>query len=346
MVERAPAASRGNLHFAVVGAGIAGLACARALVDNGVRTTVFERGAQIGGRIASQAWEGGISDTGAQFLTARSESFAATLQAWSAAGWVQRWEPALAAFEHGQGSRMSSAVSCYVGMPTMHAIAERLGAGLDVVYRAQVGRITRGSAEWYLFDRDGRPLGISGFDGLVLAVPSPMALELVRGVDGLAAPLAPRLEPIAWDACWTTSVVFSRMGNIEFDVAFIRDDPILSWAAREGSKPGRELPAGVPERWLLQARPTWSKNFAHLTPDEAGRWMQRAFAARLARPMQQRSCIAVHWPYASPLGQFGAPCHWDASQTFGMAGDWCTGSSVESAYLSGTALAQAITASV
>jgi len=255
---------------------------------------------------------------------------------------VQPWEPGLAAFDQGQGNRMTSSTPCFVGVPSMLSIVEHLAQDIDIVFHAHVGRIARGSAEWFLFDGHERPLGIAGFDGLVLALPSVLALELVRGVPELAGALGPRLAAVQWDACWTASVVLSRLSGIEFDAAFIRDDPILVWAAREGSKPRRSNPPGMPERWLLQARASWSNNFARLAPDEAGRWMQRAFAARLARPLQQKSCYAVHWPQASPTGSLGAPFHWDAPLTFGLAGDWCSGASIESAFLSGSGVAQAI----
>jgi uncharacterized protein with NAD-binding domain and iron-sulfur cluster len=43
-----------NGKYAVVGAGIAGLAAARALVDRGHHVTVFERANVAGGRVATR----------------------------------------------------------------------------------------------------------------------------------------------------------------------------------------------------------------------------------------------------------------------------------------------------
>jgi predicted NAD/FAD-dependent oxidoreductase len=348
MTDQAPTHSKGKLHFAVVGAGVAGLVCARELVAKGVRVTLFERVSAVGGRLVSLPWEGGMSDIGAQFLTARSPEFAAEMQAWLEDGLAQRWEPALMEFDKGQGNVVKASVACYVGVPSMQSLADHLARDLDIVFDTQVARITRGSAEWYLFDALDRPLGISGFDGLVLAVPSPVALGLVRGLVEFtpddALTLVQRLESVSWDACWTASVALSRPSGIEFDVAFIRDDPILVWAARECSKPTRRKGEGVAERWLLQARANWSNNFAQLPPEEAGRWMQRAFAARLARPLAQKSCMAIRWPYATPAGFLSERFVWDGAKTIGLAGDWCGGASVESAYLSGLQVARAIMA--
>jgi predicted NAD/FAD-dependent oxidoreductase len=330
----------------VVGAGVAGLACARQLRAQGMRASVFERRAAPGGRLASQSWDGGVCDLGAQFLTGRSAAFQAQIDRWLAEGVLQRWDPVLAEFDKGQGMVVKASSVAYVGVPSMQAIAERLATDLEVHYDAEVGRIARGSAEWYLFDIQDRPLGISGFDGLVLALPSPSSLGLLRALAEFAPEAVPegldRLDGVAWDACWSACIALSRPSGIEFDVAFIRDDPILSWAAREGSKPGRQPGPGVAERWLLQARSSWSNGFPDMAPDDAARWMQRAFAARLARPLLQKSCVALRWAQASPVGLFEPVYVWDAPRRVGLCGDWCGGSSIESAFLSGQGIGLAI----
>jgi predicted NAD/FAD-dependent oxidoreductase len=72
--------------------------------------------------------------------------------------------------------------------------------------------------------------------------------------------------------------------------------------------------------------------------------MQRAFAARLARPLAQKNCVAIHWHAAAPAEPLAQPYLWDPDRAVGLAGDWCGGARIESAFLSGTALARAIAA--
>ena len=327
-----------KLHFAVVGAGVAGLTCARELVARGARVTVFERGAAPGGRLASLQSDAGSFDVGAQFFTVQTELFAKEVHRWVGADLVRTWEANLAELNHGQITSVSPGAARFVGVPTMQSIAQYLARDLDVVFDAEVGRITRGSSEWYLFDPRERQLGIVGFDALVLAVPSIDALRLVRSETNFAQ----RLETVRWDACWATSLALSRPSGIEFDAAVICDDPILAWAARDSSKPMRQTTDGTAERWLLQARSTWSRNFIEMGVDEAARWMQRAFAARLARPLAQRSCSALRWRASTPIEALTETFLWEPERGIGLAGDWCGGSRVESAYLSGMGLAQAI----
>ena len=72
---RAPASS-----IAVVGAGIAGIACARTLMQAGHRVTVFEKSAGAGGRMSTRRTEFGGFDHGAQYFTVRDARFRQLLQ--------------------------------------------------------------------------------------------------------------------------------------------------------------------------------------------------------------------------------------------------------------------------
>ena len=351
MAEQAADVGGTAPRVAIVGAGVAGLTCARALADRGWRVRVFERGSSIGGRLASLQTDSGSFDVGAQYLTVQSEPFADEVRRWAGADLVRSWEAALADLSNGQGSLIGPSTTRYVGIPTMQSLAVFLARGLDIRVDSDVSRLAHGLEPgalagvraWTLFDAQDRPLGgvadgAGGFDALVLAVPSVDALALVRG----HCDFVPQLESVRWDACWSAALSLLRPSSIEFDGAFINDDPILAWAARETSKPMRDAVEGVPERWLLQARPSWSNNFVELGHDEAARWMQRAFAARLARPLAQKSCSALRWRVATAATPLTVPCLWDADRRLGLAGNWCGGARIESAYLSGMALARAI----
>ena len=78
------------LHYAVIGAGIAGLSCARALAASGVHVTVFDKSRGSGGRMSTRRGEGWACDHGAQYFTARDPLFQAELARWQAAGVAAR----------------------------------------------------------------------------------------------------------------------------------------------------------------------------------------------------------------------------------------------------------------
>ena len=107
-------------RIAIVGAGLAGLTCARELTVHGLTPTIFDKGRGLGGRLSTRRADGGFQfDHGAQYLTAKSAAFRALLSQAEAAGAVARWpldrdEPA------------------FVGLPGMTGLAKFLGSGLDI----------------------------------------------------------------------------------------------------------------------------------------------------------------------------------------------------------------------
>jgi predicted NAD/FAD-dependent oxidoreductase len=60
---------------AVIGAGLGGLSCAQVLRAAGVSVRVFEQNGAVGGRCATQLWQGHLVDTGVQFFTAQTGDF-------------------------------------------------------------------------------------------------------------------------------------------------------------------------------------------------------------------------------------------------------------------------------
>src|SRR4051794_19111663 len=115
-------------HIAGIGAGLAGLSCARALRARGAPTRLFDKGLSAGGGLATRRAEAGGQalqfDHGAQYLTARGEAFAALLAAHGAAPW-------------GEPGRL-------VGTPGMSALPRVLAAGLDLAAARHVPAVEGG----------------------------------------------------------------------------------------------------------------------------------------------------------------------------------------------------------
>src|SRR6202035_4445293 len=78
-------------RVAVVGAGVAGMACAHSLTEQGVEVRVFEQERCPGGRLASRRLDALRFDHGVQYFTAQDSPFAPVLRGWHAAGVVAPW---------------------------------------------------------------------------------------------------------------------------------------------------------------------------------------------------------------------------------------------------------------
>ena len=107
------------IPIVIIGAGMAGLACARRLADAGLAPVVLDKGRGIGGRVATRRAGSLQFDHGAQYMNAHGSDFAAVLRNLGETG-------ALAGWQDGTGQTHS------VGVPGMSAIPKALGAGLDI----------------------------------------------------------------------------------------------------------------------------------------------------------------------------------------------------------------------
>ena len=79
-----------GLHVAVVGAGMAGVVCARTLVQAGHRVTLLEKSRGLGGRMSTRHTEFGGFDHGSQYFTVRDARFETALRS-NATSVVRPW---------------------------------------------------------------------------------------------------------------------------------------------------------------------------------------------------------------------------------------------------------------
>jgi renalase len=284
----------GSDAVCVVGAGLAGLRCARALHDAGREVVVLEKGRGPGGRTASRRTDRGRFDHGVPALPA------GTLPEGIAAAWTPRTapgEPALDGLE--------------VAVPTMHAHARALAEGLDVRTQATVAGLRTDADGAHAQLEGGEELG--PFARVVVTAPGPQAAALLR----TAAPaLAARAADVHYDPCWTALAAWEAPLELGFDAA--REAGDVAWAVREASKPGRE----PGERWTVQASAAWSTPRLEaerdaIAPDVVALLAALAGRSELPPPAQ----LAAHrWRYATPRRRIGEE-HLREGR-FLLAGDW------------------------
>jgi renalase len=305
---------------AVVGAGLAGIACARALRDAGVHCRVFESRRGPGGRLATRRFAAASFDHGAQYLTATDDRFRSVLEAACDAGAAGIWVPDFA----GKSSR-----DLWVGVPAMSALPRFLAQGLDIEYGAHITRVDRMRRRgWALLDDRG--VAHSDFTAIVLALPAPDAAALASGRTQLAA----RVKLVAMAPCWAAMAAFEPPLTGMPDAAS-PGDPTLAWFARDGSKPGR---VGA-DAWVLHASADWSR----AAFDRPAASVQDALLERfLAKNGQARPRLVLsdahRWRHARVETPLGEPFLFDADAGLAFCGDWCLDARAEAAWLSGTAV--------
>lgn len=325
-------------RIAVVGAGLAGLMAARALLARGASTvTVFEKSRAPGGRAATRREGAHRFDHGAQYFTQRDARLEGHRRAWEAAGLVAPWSARLAARDDGVWRPLSEGERRWVAVPGMRALGEWLAQPVDVRYACTVRALAHSGDTWQVETLED---GVHGpYDAVLVTVPAPQAHALL-------APHAPaflaRVARAAYQPCLAAMLVLAERPDVAWDGAFVNDDAVLAWVARNASKPGRD----AAECWVLHARADWSAQ--HLDAEPATRLpdLLDAFARVIGARPAVTHAVAHRWRYAipDPVAEGAAEAHHDATLGLGVAGDWCTGGRVEGALLSGLALADAVLA--
>jgi predicted NAD/FAD-dependent oxidoreductase len=324
-----------RLRIGVVGAGITGLWASRVLQEQGHAVVVFDKGRRPGGRLATRR-AGSLSfDHGAQYFTVKSESFRRQVQSWLADGVVAEWTGRIGSLAAGRISTSEGGTQRYVGRPGMSALARHLAEGLEIHSRIRVAAATEIGDAWRLTAEEGTVLG--EFDVTLVTVPAPQAEPLLAGHPGLASAAGrARLRP-----CWAVLAAFEQTLDVPLDGVFV-EHPILSWAARDSSKPGR--PAG--ENWVLHASAEWSEAHLEDDPRAVTSELLSGFADALDRKLPPPTYTDAHrWRYALPDPPLQEPCLFDERTRLGAGGDWCGGPRIEGAFRSGAALADRVLAS-
>ncbi|GAB60499.1 NAD(P)/FAD-dependent oxidoreductase [Rheinheimera nanhaiensis] len=323
------------MTIAIIGAGIAGAACAQRLQQQGQHVVVFDKGRAVGGRMSSKRTSAGYLDLGAQYFTARTPAFSSQCQRWLAQQVIERWHGALGLIEQGMLGASPDATERYIGIPSMQKPVQQLLADISVQH-AEVSAVHFEQGCWQLYA--GADL-LGQFQQLVLAVPQQQAARLLQQVIESQWQLKSLFAQIALLPCWAVNIELAESDSlpVQFDGIFVKQDAQISWLARQGSKTGR---AG-PQHWLVHFTPAWSAEHLELSADEVAQHalaaLQRVFNTRV----KAVATLSHRWRYAQQVADYpllGALRLHDVK--LGLCGDWLNGGRVENAWLSGKQLAE------
>ena len=312
---------------AVIGAGMAGITCARALVDAGFDVTVFEKSRGLGGRIATRRVGKTLTmDHGAQFITARSDVFKDFMQRACKAGTADVWHPKMD--DSGQGTDDE----WFVGRPRMNSFLKPLAQGLDIRSKATVSSITRDEQGWRIECAKGAP---EIFDRVVCTVPVDQARTLLATEQNITD----AIKNVVVAPCWTL-LMASEM-RLRVDAEVLRNPTAnIAWMARNNTKPGRGAAGSV---WVVHASVDWSRRNLELDKYEA----IDALLGLVAEVSGSRKHVTTYesahrWRYAQTETPLGQPFASTDDGTLFVGGDWCLGARVEYAFESGSAIATAV----
>ncbi|MCZ7438506.1 FAD-dependent oxidoreductase [Micromonospora sp. WMMC241] len=307
----------------VVGAGIAGVACAAELVRAGVPVEVRERARVTGGRMASKRFDGRPADLGAAYFTVDDPDFAAVVADWQAAGLAREWTDTLVAYGPRGREQVRGPVR-WAAPRGLRSLVEHLAEGVPVTHDRLVMTVEPGPRV------DGRAA-----EAVVLAMPGPQAALLL---DPALAEATRAVAAQRWASTLSAVLHFPARRWPDFRGAFVNDHPVLSLVCDDGDRRGDDAP-------VLVAHTTPQFAAGHLLqPTGARPEIEQAVRDLLGLSEPAASTHVHRWTYARPtmVGE-GGTYHLD-DDGIGLAGDAFGRPRVQSAWRSGHDLGRALAA--
>lgn len=330
----------------VIGAGIAGLACARELARRGVPAKVLERARGVGGRCATRRFDGQPVDYGVPLLHATTREFGNELRELpedgAVAGWPERLrEPRLAcqpdAFR--PGNRRLARRDGVSEFP------KHLARGLDVELNARVVRLEPAGVRTRVVLESGAAHE-SRF--VVLATHLPKTLELLTPLARDWPGAEPRLEQlrrVEGVRCLTVIAGYpADTPEPGFDLWYPLETVMIHALSHDSTK----RPNPKHRVLVIQSRDRWARMVEELAPEQ---WRDELLweAAELLGPWAKRPEFthAHRWSWARLRRGDGVGDVMTFESPDGAAVSLCGEAfaphpGIEAAYISGVAIGEQI----
>lgn len=315
---------------AVIGAGLAGLSCARTLRRAGFFVEVFEQERIIGGRMATTRLGSDTFDHGAQYVTARGREFKSYLDEVAGLGYAARWNPRAQLNGEAGSGQMNP---WFVGTPGMSSIVRPLAESVRIHTDRKVHTIDRKDKGWHVWFEDETSVG--PFHAVAVAVPAAQARLLLGQIDEISQPLSRvRMMP-----CWALMVRLEDKTLPDQDV-FSDMSEVIRWIARNNTKPSRSSRG---ESVVIHASPSWSREAEDAEPESIAEELWSEVSHVLGLPPVRPVHMTAHlWRYGLVDQSLGETAVYSRDHKVGVAGDWCLGRLAEHAFESGNRLGKAI----
>jgi predicted NAD/FAD-dependent oxidoreductase len=277
-----------------------------------------------------------VVDIGASYFTVSDPGFAAVVDGWRERSLARAWTDTFVVLPAAGGeARTTSGPVRWASPAGLRSLVEDLASDLDVTSEREVEQVDAGE----------QGLAVDGVEAaaVVLATPQPQAADL------LPAPLVDRLRleaGLEWLPTLTIWAGWPRRWWADFDGAFVEGSEVIDRIADDGRRRGDGAPVLVAHS-TAEFAARWIDEPDGGIPgllEELGRLLGRLYSGGTPadEPVFAR---ARRWSLASPCAPQDRPFALDDELAVGVCGDaWGPKPRVEQAWLSGTALGEALLA--
>jgi len=333
-----------NTNHLVVGAGLAGLSCARELSRAGDTVRILEKDRAVGGRCATHWEQGQPMDYGPVLLHGRACGFEEEIRSIQGITLLEDWPVRRrGAGKPCQHEAYSMTEKRFAIAQGVAAFPEHLARGLDIVLDTRVSEISwTGSTGFHVQSERGEQWNTTS---LVLTLPVEPTLAflwpLSKHSQDIEA-IATLLDTLGTLPCLTLMAGYeAAVPDPGWDVLYPETSDGLMLVSHDSSK--RREPA-----WrvlVFQATPAWSRQHLAMAPEQWAKQLLAEASKVVGEWAAHPQWIKPHaWRHARvDLGnELSGPARitMPGGASLGLAGDaFAPGGGVEAAYCAGKALA-------
>lgn len=325
---------------AIIGAGIAGLACAQQLRQAGYRVVIVEKSRGVGGRMATRRLGDTCADHGVRYLEAQGEWLPSLIEVLQQRDILQVWQD--------QDNQLNNdeIITHYVAPAGMTAVAKFLAKDLEMWLNRRVEAMTTTAENtWHLtLNSPDETLTELTASAVILAIPAPQALMLLEPLqEKVPSTLLDSLNSVEFDPCITVMAGYKneQLSLPKWQEKSLSNNPDLDWIALDSSK---RLNPKAPI-FVLQSTADFANRYLDVEDLKPVAQQLLSNAAELLIPgLDSPEWLQVHrWRYAFPKLALSQNYLYSATPLpLICCGDWCGGNLIGGAFNSGVAAAEMI----
>jgi renalase len=330
------------VEVAVIGTGIAGLTCAQKLQQAGKTVVLIDKSRGLGGRLATRRLAGTHADHGVCYLQPKGDLFRQWIAELVSAGILRVWTEGIHSLSADGILQPPTKFAPYYAAPEgATSIAKYLGRDLEIICDKLITSIDPINHGWRLSTKD--PEFELTAEQVIFATPPAQALVIAE--KEIDPNCIQQLSRIQFSRSITAIAVYPTTDQtaataIPWQGIQCVEHPTLAWIGLDSSK---QLNPTQPVL-VIQSSAAFAEQYFD-APDLAVVGQKLVdIIAHLIPALTMPELVQVHrWGYAfaqNPLSTQFITAQTTAPLYF--CGDWCGGNRVESAYLSGLAVADQV----
>lgn len=334
------------MKIGIIGAGISGLTAGKKLARAGHDVTVIEKSRKLGGRLATFKKDGQIFDYGVSSVISSDPVFETFMQQLKDEGSLKQWSRDFALFDGTQLHEINPnrpQNSYHVSEKGLASLADFFSRWVDIKSEEKAGGLTYiGShrskkRSWMINMTD---ISVFECDAVILATPAPEAYGILQTAQDETPTrrIIRHIDEVQYRPCFSLMASYKK----EYMPAWKGiecEDHTLKWIGNESSKLSSPLHTSI----VIRSSAPFARKYAQAEPEEIRRHLLER-AANISEPwLMNPEWTRLHmWKYyeaINPMQDYFMELEMEEAP-LALIGDYMSGNSIQSAYLSGYYLAE------